>query len=188
MEREVYRAYWSDGIVDLYLGGSLLFMGAMWTWVDDLSGIAGIIPAILVTPMLAARTRFVQARLGYVEWRPGRRRWERRNLLLLLSAGVGLFLLAIAVYLFGTPPGGELQLAPGILAWLLALLALGLAVLLDARRMLLYATVLAVGGLIVVLQQAEPGWPMLACGALATTIGLAMLRRFAERYPVVSAS
>ena len=133
MEREAYRAYWSDGIVDLYLGASLLFFGAMWTWVNDLSGIAGLLPAVLVTPMLALHNRFVGARLGYVEWRPDRRRWERRNLVLLLAAGVGLLLL-------------------------------------------------------VVLLQAEPGWPMLACGVVATIIGLVMLRRFVERYPVIEAA
>lgn len=187
MEREAYRAYWSDGIVDLYLGASLLFIGAMWTWVNDLSGLAGVLPAVLVAPMLAARKRFVEARLGHVEWRPGRRRWERRNLL--LAAGMGLLLLGVAVYLIvATARSDGPQLAPGIIAWLLALLALGLAALLDARRMLLYAAVLASGGVVVVLLQAEPGWPMLACGVVATIIGLAMLRRFVERYPVIEAA
>lgn len=189
MEREAYRAYWSDGIVDLYLAASLLFIGAMWTWVNDLSGIAGILPAVFVAPMLAARKRFVEARLGHVEWRPDRRRWERRNLLVLLAAGMGLLLLGVAGYLIVAPARSDSpQLAPGILAWLLTLLALGLATLLDARRMLLYAAVLASGGALVVLLQAEPGWPMLACGAVATIIGLAMLRRFVERYPVIEAA
>jgi len=189
MEREAYRAYWSDGIVDLYLGASLLFFGAMWTWVNDLSGIAGLLPAVLVTPMLALHNRFVGARLGYVEWRPDRRRWERRNLVLLLAAGVGLLLLVVAVhFIVAAARSDSPPLAPGILAWLLALLAVGLAVLLDARRMLLYAAVLASGGVLVVLLQAEPGWPMLACGVVATIIGLVMLRRFVERYPVIEAA
>ena len=39
--------------------------------------------------------------------------------------------------------------------------------------------------LAVVLLQAGPGWPMLACGLVATGIGLVMLRRFIERYPVI---
>jgi len=186
MEREAYRAYWSDGIVDIYLGLSLLFMGVMWTWPNGLSAVAGVLPAILVTPMLAGRKRFVEARLGHVEWRPTRRGWELRNQLLLLAAGVVLFLLAVVVYTTVVPDGsGDGRIAPGILAWLLALLSLGLAILLDARRMLLYAAVLAVGGMVVVSLEAEPGWPMLAAGIVAAIVGLAMLRRFVARYPVI---
>lgn len=186
MERETYRAYWSDGIVDIYLGVSMLFIGAMWMWVNDLAGIAGVLPAVLVTPMLAGRKRFVEARLGHVRWRSSRRVWERRNQLVLLAAGVGLFLLVVIAYLLGSADDADgMRIAPGILAWLLALLALGLAFLLDARRMLLYAVVLALSGAIVVSLQANPGWPMLACGVVATLVGLAMLRRFIERYPVI---
>lgn len=185
MEREVYRAYWSDGIVDIYAGVSLIFLGAMWVWPNDLSGLAGILPAVLVTPMLAARKRFVEARLGHVEWRPARRSWERRNQLAMLAGGLGLFLLVIGAYLVVADGVGNQRLAPGILAWILALLGVGLAFLLDTRRMLLYAAVLAVGGVVVVLLQAEPGWPMLVAGVVATSVGLYLLRRFGERYPVV---
>lgn len=186
MEREAYRAWWSDGIVDIFVGVSLLWIGAMWTWVNDLSGIAGVFPAIFVAPMLSAHRRFVEARLGRVEWRPARRGWERRNQLVLLAAGVGVFLLGVATYLLVDEPSAtRLSLAPGILAWLLALLAIGLGFVLDARRMLLYAFVLAVSGAAVVLLEGQPGWPMLACGAVATVVGLVMLRRFVERYPVI---
>ena len=186
MERDAYRAWWSDGILDIYLGVSLLWIGAMWTWINDLSGIAGVFPAIFVAPMLATHRRFVETRLGHVEWRPARRGWERRNQLLMLAAGTALLLLGVLTYVLvqGSVSGG-LGLAPGILAWLLALLAIGLAFVLDARRMLLYATVLSISGTVVVLLQAEPGWPMLACGAVATVTGLFMLRRFVDRYPVI---
>jgi hypothetical protein len=183
MEREVYRAYWSDGIVDLYLGLSLLFMGAMWVWLDGLVGIAGVIPAVFVTPMLIGHKRFVEARLGRVEWRPGRRGWERRNQLLLLGGGVAMLLLTLGVAAAGSTTG--LLVAPALLAWLLAIFAVGLALLLDASRMLLYAAVLALGGLVVAWLEAEPGWPMLAGGATAMVVGTVLLRRFVERHPVI---
>jgi hypothetical protein len=186
LERDVYRAYWSDGIIDIYLGLSLLFIGAMWTWVNDLSGLAGLFPALFVVPMLAAHKRFVGARLGHVEWRPARRSWERRNLSWLLAAGVILFALGIGVYLVAAGGSTDIGLAPGILAWLLAGLACGLAVVLDARRFLLYAAVLAVSGVIVVALASPPGWPMLACGSVATASGIVLLRRFVERHPVVA--
>jgi len=188
LEREAYRTAWSDGIVDIYVGVSLLFMGAMWTWVPGMAGLSGLLPAVLVLPMLSLRRRFVEDRLGHVEWRPARRGWERRNQSVLLAAGLGLFLLAIVASLaLGGGVTGDRSLAPGIMAWLLAVLALGLAFLLDARRMVLYAAVLAAGGVVVVLLEADPGWPMLAGGAVATGVGVAMLRRFIERYPVIRA-
>lgn len=186
LERDVYRAYWSDGIIDIYLGLSLLFIGAMWTWVNDLSGLAGLFPALFVVPMLAAHRRFVEARLGHVEWRPARRGWERRNLWWLLAAGVALFALGIGMYLVVAGGATGIRVAPGILAWLLAGFAFGLAIALDARRFLLYAAVLAGSGVIVVALAAAPGWPMLACGSVATVTGIVMLRRFVERHPVVA--
>lgn len=184
-ERKAYQASWSDGIVDIFVGLSLLWIGFMWTWVNDLAGIAGVLPAIFVAPMMAGRKRFVEARVGYVQWRAPRREWERRNLLLLLGAGLALLLLGVATYVYASSDGtSSLRIAPGIMAWLLALLAVGLAMLLDARRMLLYAFVLAASGTVVVLLEARPGWPMLACGAVATVVGTVMLRRFVRRYPV----
>ncbi len=187
MEQEAYRASWSDGLVDVYLGLSLLWVGAMWTWPNELSGIAGIVPAIMVAPFLAARRRFMEARLGYVRWQMPRRRWERRNLWLLLGVGTGMFVLMIAAFgfLWSDVSVGSPSLAPGILAWLLALLTVGVAVLIAAARMLLYAAVLAVGGLVAVALGAEPGWPMLGCGLVATVVGGVMLRRFMQHYPVI---
>jgi len=184
LEREAYRAQWSDGLIDIYLGLSLLWLGVMWTWVNEFSGLAGILPAIFVTPMLAVHRRFVEARIGHVEWRPARIGWERRSQVLLLVAGVGLFGVTIGALIISRNGGGH-AVGPGILAWILAALCVGLSVLLGARRMLLYGVVLLIGGVAVELADAEPGWPMLACGVAATITGSFMLRRFVERHPVV---
>lgn len=187
LERDAYRASYSDGIVDIYVGLSMVWIGASWIWFTDMAALAGVLPAVLLAPMISARKRFVEARLGYVQWRAPRRRWERRNLLVLLAAGICLLLLGGGMYVFVSTAGdgtGSLQLAPGILAWLLALLAVGLALLLDAARMLAYAAILAVMGVVVVALGSMPGWPMLATGVVATAVGLVMLYAFVRRYPV----
>ena len=190
LEREAYRASWSDGIVDTYLGISLIWIGANWIWLPDLAGLAGVLPAVLVTPMLALRKRFVEPRLGYVRWRAPRRRWERRNIWASLMAGVVVFMggVMLFLYLSGGGAAPALNLAPGILAWLLALLAVGLALLMSLWRMLIYALVLAASGVVVVVTEANPGWPMLACGVVATIIGLILFNRFAHRYRVIEPS
>ena len=100
LEQEAYRVSWSDGIIDLFGGLSLVWIGSAWVWLPDLAGVAGVLPAIFVAPVLAARKRFVEPRIGYVQWRGPRRGWERRTLWALLMAGVGLFLGGIALFLY----------------------------------------------------------------------------------------
>ncbi|MCP4249254.1 MAG: hypothetical protein GY778_19595, partial [bacterium] len=76
LEHASYRATYSDGIIDLFVGASLLWIGAAWIWLPDLAGIAGIFPAVFVSSVLVVRKRFVEARTGYVKWSAPRRRWE----------------------------------------------------------------------------------------------------------------
>lgn len=188
LEREAYRASYDDGVVDLFVGLSLIWMGASWIWLHPASALAGILPAILAAPVLAARKRWVEARLGHVRWRPARRRWERRNLLAMVAAGTSLLLLGVLAWMLvegrSVQSDAALTLSPGILAWLLAVLAIGLAFLMDARRFCAYAAILVAGGLLTVLAEALPGWPMLATGLIATGVGSVMVWRFIRRYPV----
>ena len=93
LEREAYRASYDDGIIDLFVGLSLIWVGASWIWLHPASALSGVLPAILAAPMLAARKRWLEARLGYVRWRPARRRWERRNLLVMVVAGIAVLLI-----------------------------------------------------------------------------------------------
>lgn len=186
-ERDAYRASWSDGIIDLYGGLSLLWIGACWIWLSDLAGVAGVLPAVFVAPMLVARKRFLEPRIGYVQWRGRRREWERRNLWAVLMTGVGLFLGAIVLVAYQAGDGGapSIDLAPGLMAWLLGLFAVGLALITQVWRMLVYAVVLALAGVAVVAAGANPGWALLAGGATATIVGVVLLIRFVGRYPVV---
>jgi len=108
----------------------------------------------------------------------------------LVVAGVLMFGLGIGVF-FAVNGSGDFNLfdsiGPGLLAFLLAIMAVGLAFLLDAWRMLTYAAVLIVAGIIASMADANPGWPLLAAGLAVTAIGTFMLVRFLERYPDVEA-
>ena len=189
LERGAYRASFSDGIIDIFVGASLMWIGAVWIWLPDLAGLAGVFPAVFVTVMLTARKRFVEARLGYVKWREPRRRWERRNLIAFLGAGVALLVIGVAMFVAvrqgALDSDAHRTLAPGLMAWLLALLATGLAFLMTSWRMLAYAGVLAATGLITVWAEARPGWPLLAAGTVIAVTGLMLFARFIRRHPVV---
>ena len=188
MEQSAYRRTYSDGIIDLFVGVSFLFIGAVWIWLPDYGALAGILPAVLVTAAITGRKQFVVRRLGYVRWSEPRRDKERRNLIMLLGGGV--FMLLVGVLAFLVVEGSLVDktmldfLAPGLLAWLLAFLALGLAVLLEAWRFVFYGSALAAGGLATALLGANPGWPLLGSGVVIAITGLVMLVLFMKSHPV----
>lgn len=186
IERDAYRASYSDGIVDSFVGISLVWIGVAWIWLPDLAGMAGILPAIFVTPLLAGRKKLVEQRAGYVKWSEPRRSWERRNLMALLVAGTLMFAFGVGLFLMVNGSGDVAifdTLGPGLMAFLLAIMAVGLAFLLDAWRMLAYAAVLTAGGIVAAIAGANPGWPLLGAGLATTAVGLFMVLRFLNRYP-----
>jgi hypothetical protein len=54
----------------------------------------------------------------------------------------------------------------------------------EAWRFVLYAVALAVAGLVTALRDANPGWPLLACGAVVAVTGSTMLIRFMRSHAV----
>jgi hypothetical protein len=173
-------------VIDFFFGISLAWIGAAWIWLPNLAAIAGIFPAVMVTAVLAGRKRLVEERAGYVKWAEPRRRWERRNLWLAIAAGVAL--LGLGVGLFAVESAGTKvfeSVGPAILAWLLAIMAIGVAFLISAWRMLAYAALLVVTGALAANQDANPGWPLLVAGIVITATGAAMLSMYLRRHPRV---
>jgi hypothetical protein len=188
MESSAYRRAYSDGIIDLFVGLSLLFIGAAWIWLPDYAAFAGVLPAVFVPTAIATRKQYVERRLGYVRWSEPRRTKERHNLMFMVFAGVVLLLGGVIAFV---AVDGSLveqstldMIMPGLLAWLLAFLAFGVAALVNSWRFALYGVVLAVAGLINGLQGANPGWPMLVAGIVAVLTGIVMLISFARTNPV----
>ena len=72
---------------------------------------------------------------------------------------------------------------PGLLAWLLALMSLGLAFMMESWRFVVYALVLAGAGVVASVQEANPGWPILAAGIVVAATGLGMLVEFVNHNP-----
>ena len=191
LESDLYRAAYSDGIIDLFLGFSLLFIGAIWIWAPDYGGLAGVIPAVMVPSLLPLRKQVVETRGGYVKWGETRRRWEKRNLWAMTLAGVVVFLLGIAAFLLAENSSQSTDvlgdISPGLLAFILAFVAAGLGFMMEAWRMFLYAAALAIGGALTVLAQGRPGWPLFGAGIVIVITGTVMLVRYLNENPVVKA-
>jgi len=183
LEQRAHRRAHADGIIDLFVGVSLAWIGAVWIWFPEYGGLAGIFPAVLTPAAVKARKQFVEKRFGYVRWSAPRRDRERRNLVAVFVAGALLFLGAIAAFFVVDRSLADEDvtafIAPGLLAWLLAVMTLPLAFVMAAWRLLPYAVVLGVGGLIASLKDLSPGWPILASGAVVAGAGLIMVIRFA---------
>jgi len=192
LEQRAYQSSFSDGIIDVFVGVSLAWIGFAWIWLPDLAGIAGVFPAVFVTSMLALRKRTVESRGGYVKWSAPRRKWERRNYAAILTAGVALLLVGVATFIVVDQSSGDNDvvglLMPGLLAWLLALVAIGLGFLMATWRLFAYAGVLAVAGVVTVWAAAGPGWPILGSGIVVAAIGITLLARFLRDNPVIETS
>lgn len=191
LEHQAYTRVYSDGIIDLFVGISLMWIGFAWIWLPDFAGLAGVLPAVFVPVAMTTRKKFVEDRIGYVQWSEPRRNKVRRNLIIVFAAGVVLFLGGVVAFFVVDQSLANQDvldfIMPGLLAWLLALLALGLAILMDAWRFLIYAAVLAIAGLITALEGANPGWPLLAAGVVITIAGLVLLYRFTQANPKAEA-
>jgi hypothetical protein len=152
---------------------SIAWIGAAWLWLPELAGLAGIIPAVGVAPMLMGRKALVESRAGHVEWSRTRRRRERRGLILGLTAGLVVFLLAVGTFLVVNDSGSDVAsaIAPGLMAWLLALFAIGLGMVTSVPRMIAYAGVLVAGGFITAASDGDPGWSLLLSGIVIAAAG-----------------
>ena len=80
LEQPTCRGSYADGIIDVYIGISLFWIGVAWIWLPDIAGLAGVLPAIFIAPMLGGRSRFLEKRIGYLKRKEPRRQWEQRDL------------------------------------------------------------------------------------------------------------
>ena len=105
--------------------------------------------------------------------------------LVVLGAGVLLFLAGVGAYFAvesGNGSGVVDWIMPGLLAWLLALLGIGLGIIMAIPRMYAYAAVLAGAGVAASMTEANPGWSLVVGGAAIAVVGTTLLVSFLRAY------
>lgn len=189
IERATYRSRWDDGLVDIFVGVALIWIGAAWLWLEDFAALAGVLPAIAAGPFVAFRTRFLEYRAGYVRFSEERRRWERRNMIVLLALGAVVLAAGIGIYVMVTDDGSLSDVAETIAPGLVAVLAaIPVALVAAAARLLRawgYAAVLVAGGVVAMARDLNPGVPLLVAGAVMALVGARLLVRFVRMHPTV---
>jgi len=161
---------------------TLLISGKM-TWQTALGAVFVSGAFFLVLTLLGLRKRLVEPRAGYVRWSLRRKRWEKRQLLMLLWMGIGAFGLGITAFIAAND-GFELgSLAAGLPAILLGLPALVLGTTSGIKRLLAYGVLLVAAGLTTIAAEADPGADLLAGGAVILLVGSALWFGFVRSNP-----
>ena len=185
MERRAYRASFDDGLLDLFIGVSLLGVGLIW--LTDLAGIGGIIPVLLIPIWEPARRRLTARRTGYVRFSAARRSRERRNLVALAGLGTLFFLMGIGTFFLfeaGMSDATE-TIVPGLPTLLLAIGAFTAAGLYELRRSGWYGVLLALSASGVIAFEGHPGLGMAVPGALIVLIGGWLVVTYVRNNPLV---
>ena len=189
IEADAYRSRFDDGLLDLYIGIALLWIGASWMWFEETAAILAVFPALVVTPFVTWRKRFIEERTGYVRFSEPRRRRERRSLVSILVIGeVVLIVGIVAGIVFGQ--GGNVRdaldwLGPGIIAFIIAIMVGMVAVASTLPRLFAYATLLVVGAVAAASFETSPGTPLLIVGGVVTVWGAVLTTRFVRAHPRV---
>ena len=188
LEQKTYRAAHSDGVIDLFVGASMVVIGVAWMVIPDvLSGVtAGV--AVAISPMLARRRRFVEARAGYVVFTEPRRVWERRIYTTAAALFAGLMLLARPLGALQTDDVDWMIGPDSLVVWLLGAVVLVLGGLAGLNRLYGYAFVLAASGAAAVVIETRLGLPLVVSGAVIGAVGSVLVRRFIDRHPRIEDS
>lgn len=187
LEASAYRDSFSDGLVDVFVGIALLWMGTTWLLLGTLVPLAVAGPPIIAIALFPVRRWVLEPRLGYVLWTAPRRRWERRQLVGLLAAGATVLGLATFLVSYAVADGGTLPdvgaFAPAIPAVLVAIPAVAVAAATGLARVWVYVLVLAVAAGVTVAYGLEPGWPLAVTGIGVLLGGAWLLAGFLRSTP-----
>ena len=190
LESSTYFARFEDGLLDLFIGASLLWLGAAWLWFEELAAFAGFLPALLATPFASWRGRFLRSRSGYVRFSVQRRGWERRNLAIFLGVGAAMtgILLVLGVVYGGSGQDVVQWLAPGVIALIVAALVGLLAAVSRLPRLAWYTLLLLLGALGAAALDTNPGAPLLLAGLVMSGWAAVLVSRYLRAHPVQDAS
>jgi hypothetical protein len=187
LERKAYLSYHQDGILDTFIGFSILLFG-MWM-LADMAYLAGAFVAIFTPIYAQVKKQITVPRLGYVKFASSRTAKSKRTVLLLVIAGVLAFI--PGVLLFITTESGIL--APIQLLIEYGMIVIGVAgmVLLAAvayiseiGRLYVYSALffaMFAGGYFLSIPFV---YYIMMFGAVIMLVGLYLLIRFLHAYPL----
>ena len=202
LERDAFRRFYDDGLLDVYLGVMLILMGfaaIAENWLNfGSSALLIFVLAMAVTiPLLVYRRWLLRTRLGtFVPSDPRRRRIKGARLFLLGSVVVGVLMFGVATAVRAGGASEDMLGAVVPLVWFVnSVVVLGAgAYFLDVPRFYFHAVVwgLAMPLLIwpdLLWDRKLPPWLALGLpGSIIAAVGLYKLVHFLRDYPAPSSA
>jgi hypothetical protein len=198
LERDAFRRFYEDGLMDIYFGAMLIVFAAssmLWDQVESEAALyVGMLTLALVVtvPLLLLRRRLLRERLGSFKPGPQRKlRISRTRWVLLASVVLGVALLLAGLLVGGGVGSVEAYGVAVSVIWFINCVAVfgAGAYLLEVPRFYVYGFV---GGLLMpamILPDVLWGikveiWLLFGLAGLAAiAVGLYKLRRFLHQYP-----
>ena len=184
------RAYFSDGLLDILIGGFLLIWAALAFF--EQAGFGGVSFALLMPIYMVLRKKITEPRVGVVKFQPQRQRTQQTKRILM--GGVFAFALVAGVVVYATQsndgePPSELtrRFAPLPLGVMFALMLSVAGFLYNVPRAFAYAVLVVLSFVITVLVN-----HLISFDDLSLALGLSciaplsfgafMLKQFTGRY------
>ena len=178
-ERDLFRSFWDDGLLDLLCGAALLLTGLGWQ--SEVGPLAVLQAPLWIVLWVPLRRRLVEPRAGYVRFSLARRKRTTHGLRWTLALGLGLFALvavaALVVHGRGAIPSLH-QWVDALPAVLVAVAAALAALLTGAPRFYAYGLALLADGIIAALFDLGPAFPLVGVALVVLTAGALLLARF----------
>ena len=194
IERRAFLTYHKDGIIDIYLGFSIVMFSFLFFGTEALMMWGGMSGTLALIPIFyrESKKRYTFPRLGYVKFSEKKGR-SRNSIMMLLGLGTLSALMGLWAFYLGNK--GDFLWVETIIAhwhWFLASLFLGLFLLFgyitDLKRLYYYGlgsfVLFASGNFVPVMGF----WLVLALGGAMMTTGLILLQRFKREYPLESST
>ena len=187
LERQAYLSYHQDGVLDIFIGLSILLFGA---WIlADMAYLAGAFAAVFTPIYAQVKKQVTVPRLGFVKFGPNRTAKTQKTVLVLVLVGVMAFL--PGVLLFATTEMGIL--APIRLLIDYGMIVIGVAgaavlsvvaYLSELRRLYVYAALVLTLFVSGHFLTAPLPYYLMTLGTIILLSGLYLLITFQRKYPL----
>jgi hypothetical protein len=185
-EKKNYLSYFEDGILDIIAGLLVLAFGLAMVFDASTLFIFTWMPIMLYWPVKQVITL---PRMGFVKFSPERQRKISRNYVLLIVAGTLSLLLGLVAFVGFESPIFNFRLFMRTYSLLLLGVVMAgafglISILYEIRRFMAYAVLVFSAWLAPFLFQIHEGVLVAFAGGLISLIGIVILVRFLNHYPL----
>jgi hypothetical protein len=185
LKKKAYLDFHKDGILDIFLGASILGLGTMVA-LDNV--VFGFVPMLSFSLYPSLKNAVTVPRFGYVSFQEGKRQTG-------LAIGLGIFLFILILFigiLYALGPG-QLQLPPiaflrkyhvHVMSAIGAVLIIIFGFTSGINRFKIYGLIFMAAVLVSFLFEFRGDLTMLAMGGLILIIGLIMMVSFIQGNPI----